>query len=298
MAKTDPIFTIVTPSYNQASFLEETILSVLTQKGDFTIQYIIADGGSSDGSVEIIKKYDELLKNGKLKLNCKGIILTWWSRKDKGQSDAINQGFKLAKGKYIAWLNSDDYYVQGALEGALKALGRNEKLGLVYGDYDMVDAEGNIVERKKAPRFDTARLIDEGNFIAQPSCFVTKRALDKVGLLNPKYHYALDYDLWVRIWRQFPTKKVDELWSKFRLHPNSKTVSLEKNFWKEEREISRENGAPFISQHLINHYHKTSPLMAFLLIKLRNAGRMIRRGEISLVFKRLFQNLSIMIRKK
>lgn len=298
MAKTTQTFSIVTPSYNQASFLEETILSILKQKGNFTIQYIIADGGSYDGSVEIIKKYDELLRDKKVVLNCKHIALTWWSRKDKGQSDAINQGFKLAEGKYIAWLNSDDYYVQGALEGALKAFASDEKLGLVYGDYDMVDAKGNIVERKKAAKFDLARLIDEGDFIAQPSCFFTKEAIDKVGLLNPKYHYALDYDLWIRIWKEFPVKKVDELWSKFRLHPSSKTVALEKNFWKEEREISRKHGAPFISQHLINHYYKTSPLLAFLLVKFRNAARMIRRGEIRLVLKRLFQNLSIIIRKK
>ena len=109
------IITIVTPSLNQGQFLEQTILSVISQKGDFYIDYIIADGGSTDNSVEIIKKYDSLLREKKFKIQCKGIKYRWWSKKDKGQAHALNMAFKTGQGDVVTWINSDDYFEENIL---------------------------------------------------------------------------------------------------------------------------------------------------------------------------------------
>ena len=111
-----PTYSIVTPSYNQAQFLERTILSVISQKGDFAIEYIIMDGGSTDGSIEIIKKYASQILDKTYPIRCKAVTLFRKSEKDKGQSDAINKGLRMATGDVVAWLNSDDTYRPGAFQ--------------------------------------------------------------------------------------------------------------------------------------------------------------------------------------
>lgn len=104
------VISIVTPSFNQGRFLEQTINSVITQEGDFYIDYIVADGGSTDNSVAIIKKYDDLIKSKEFICQCRGIEFSWWSQKDNGQPEALNNAFGRAKGDILAWINSDDYY--------------------------------------------------------------------------------------------------------------------------------------------------------------------------------------------
>src|SRR3990170_2770087 len=133
MMKKAPKITIVTPSYNQGRFIEETIKSVLSQEGGFYIEYLIMDGGSTDNSVEVIKKYDRLLKEGRWPVKCLGITYSWASEKDKGQSDAINKGFRQARGDYIAWLNSDDTYEPGAIGKAVDYLQAHPEYMMVYG---------------------------------------------------------------------------------------------------------------------------------------------------------------------
>src|ERR1035437_9764873 len=110
-----PVISIVTPSYNQGEFLAETIESVISQEGEFHIDYIIVDGASTDTSVEIIRHYDELLNERNWSIKCCGIRFRWTSGKDKGQTDALMKGFRIAKGDVYAWLNSDDTYLPGAL---------------------------------------------------------------------------------------------------------------------------------------------------------------------------------------
>ena len=125
--------TIVTPSYNQGQFIEQTIKSVLSQAGNFYIDYIIADGGSTDQSVSIIKKYNELIKNNQYPIKCLGIKFTWWTKPDAGQANAINNGFQIASGSILAWLNSDDYYEPGAIEYIVNKLRNNPDVDMVYG---------------------------------------------------------------------------------------------------------------------------------------------------------------------
>lgn len=167
-------FTIVTPSYNQGQYIEQTIKSVLDQAGDFFIDYIIADGGSTDKSVEIIKKYDNLLKNGLYPIKCNGIELHWWSKKDKGQSDAINQGFKIAKGEILAWINSDDFYEANAFKEVLEIFNAHTELDLVYGDgYVVKDGTSNkTIKRSTVGTFN--EFLRRYNYIFQPSAFWKK----------------------------------------------------------------------------------------------------------------------------
>src|SRR5574340_1418719 len=119
---TGPVITVVTPSFNQGRFIDETIRSVISQEGDFYLEYLIMDGGSTDETVDIIKKYDRLIKEGKWPVKCRGIEYRWVSEKDNGQADAVNKGFKIARGEILGWLNSDDTYLPGALGKALKYL--------------------------------------------------------------------------------------------------------------------------------------------------------------------------------
>ena len=195
----DIVFSIITPSYNQGQFIEETIKSVLSQEGNFFIDYIIADGGSTDNSVEVIKKYDQLLKNGEYPVKCRGIEYRWWSREDKGQSNAINQGFKVAKGDILAWINSDDFYEPGAFAYVLRKFKETPDAALIYGDGYIIrqDSKVKVLAPSKPGSFEM--LLREEISIYQPSAFFTKDVVQEVGFLDENLHYAMDYDLWLRI---------------------------------------------------------------------------------------------------
>lgn len=297
MAKAAPLFSIVTPSYDQADFLEDTIKSVLDQAGDFTIEYIIADGGSTDSSVEIIKKYEGLLKHGKYSLQNQGVMYQWWSKPDKGQPDAINQGFKLASGKIVAWINSDDIYEKEAFAQVAKAFEKNPNAGMIYGNFSEIDSKGKLIRPMKVMPFDLDIEINSGNIIPTPSTFFARKAVLEVGLINPKYHYAFDYDLFIKVAKRYPVVYVNSYWSMFRLHGGSKTVSLEKKFWPEEREISRAHGGKFFSQHFINHHDRYHHRTTFIAVKAARTLSLILTGQFVTVFKKIANNIRHAIRK-
>ena len=179
-----PLVSIVTPSYNQARFLEKTMRSVLEQ--DYApIEYMVVDGGSKDGSVNLIRKYENKL--------------AWWvSEKDSGQAEAINKGLARAKGEIVAWLNSDDYYMPGAVTAAVKALQENPQAGFVYGDVRVVAEDESVVNQLTYGDFG---LVDLMSFqiIGQPSVFMRRDTLDRAGYLDPSYHLLLDHQLWIRL---------------------------------------------------------------------------------------------------
>jgi glycosyltransferase involved in cell wall biosynthesis len=262
-----PTFTIVTPSFNQGDFIEETIKSILDQEGSFTIEHIIADAGSKDETVKIIKKYARALERGTYPIKCKGVSMVWWSKPDKGQSDALNQGFRLAKGEIVAWLNSDDVYQPGALKAAQQAMKAHPKAGLVYSDHMEIDGKSRELRRLELPDFDFG-YVANGNIVSQPASFMRKAALDKVGLLNPDYHYAMDYDLWMRIAKKYEVIHVPGYWAGFRLHDDSKTVALASKFYKEERAVSRENGGRFFSRIYLHRLSERRPFLARIVGKL------------------------------
>jgi glycosyltransferase involved in cell wall biosynthesis len=209
---------IVTPSFNQAQFLEQTIKSVLVQ--DYpNIEYFIVDGGSLDGSVDILKKYADKL--------------TWWiSEKDTGQADAINKGMSRMNGEIIAWLNSDDYYLPGAVRSAVDTFARHPEAVLIYGDVQAVDANGNTIN---LIRYDQLSIEDLLCFeiIGQSSVFMRSYALEKAGKLDPALHFLLDHQLWIRIARLGSLLHVPEIWSAARYHPAAKNRARAVDFGRE-----------------------------------------------------------------
>lgn len=218
------LISIVTPSYNQGGYLRETIESVLGQEGDFSLDYIIVDGGSKDQSVEIIRHYERLMNEGVWPVKCHGIRYRWISEKDRGQTDAIMKGFRMAKGEVLAWLNSDDTYLPGALQTAADAFSKEPDITVLYGKSHFTDVEGKVIGKYPTEPFDVRRLA-QFNFICQPSTFFRKSALDAVGGLDTSLHFVMDYDLWIRMAGKFKFRYIPEFLSTYRLHEASKTIS-------------------------------------------------------------------------
>jgi glycosyltransferase involved in cell wall biosynthesis len=219
-----PVFSIVTPSYNQGEFLAETIESVISQEGEFTIDYIIVDGGSTDNSVEIIRDFDIKLKGRKWPISCKGINFRWLSEKDQGQSDALAKGFRMAQGGIFAWLNSDDVYLPGALRTVATFFREHSDSGLLYGEAHYCDTESNVIGRYRTEEFSFVKLA-WFNFICQPSAFFRNEVFEAVGGLDETLNFAMDYDLWIRVGKQFPCRYIPDYLSMYRLHDASKTIS-------------------------------------------------------------------------
>jgi glycosyltransferase involved in cell wall biosynthesis len=205
-----PLVSIVTPSFNQAHYLEEAMLSVLNQ--DYpAIEYLIADGGSTDGSLEIIQKYANRL--------------AWWvCEPDRGQADAINKGLARARGEYVAWLNSDDAYLPGAVSAAVKALQADATLGLVYGDVFSIDENGRAFNKMQYGDWGLDGLMSF-HIIGQPGVFMRRSVQAQVGELDTRYHYMLDHQLWLRIAALSPIHYVNQTWARARFHPAAKNVA-------------------------------------------------------------------------
>jgi glycosyltransferase involved in cell wall biosynthesis len=226
------LVSIITPSYNQARFLEKTIHSVLEQ--DYAeIEYIIVDGGSDDGSLEIIQQYAPRL--------------SWWvSEKDQGQTDAINKGFARARGDVLAWINSDDTYNAGAVREAVAYLQAHPQAGMVYGDANLIDENDRVIGRFPAKQTDYRRLRHGYVHIPQQSAFFRADLWRKVGPLDPTFYFAMDYDLWVRLAALAPLDYYPRLWANFRLHSSAKTIAADDRCWPEMLRVHRRlGGSPF-----------------------------------------------------
>lgn len=228
----DPItFSIITPSYNQGKFLEDAIKSVLIQKGNFYIDYIIMDGGSTDNSVEIIKKYEGLILNRKLAINCKGIKYRWRSEKDEGQADAIEKGFALTSGDIGAWLNSDDVYYNDEVFASVSRYFISEDIDLLIGNGTLTDKEGNFIGDYRTEKIDIKELIFLDYHILQPSAFLRLEYFKKNNF--DKYlNYTFDVEFFIRLLKKgIKYKKIKEYLSCFRIYPEIKTMSgLEKRY--------------------------------------------------------------------
>jgi glycosyltransferase involved in cell wall biosynthesis len=206
-----PLVTIVTPSFNQAAFIEETINSVLNQSYD-PIEYLVIDGGSTDGSVEILKRYEGRLR--------------WISEPDQGQGDAINKGFRLAKGSLLGWLNADDLLYPNAVSTIVTHFRTNPASAFVYGDALAIDRQGHAYGRRThvAPcNFDL--LLHQGDFIVQPSAFWRAELWQKIGELDLAWRYVLDYDYWLRVAQKYDLAYIPQFLSKERLYASAKTFS-------------------------------------------------------------------------
>lgn len=229
-----PLVSIITPSYNQARFLERTMRSVLDQ--DYSnIEYIVMDGGSTDGSVEIIQRYA-------------GRLSAWASEPDRGQTDALNKGFALAKGEILAWLNSDDVLQPGAVSAAVAAYRAHPEAGVVYADATFIDENDRLIGNFPA-RQTNYRLLRQGYVhIPQQAAFFRADLWRKVGPLDPTFYFAMDYDLWVRLAKEAPVIYLPgSVWASFRLHGDAKTIAADDRCWPEMMRVHLRDGGSWFS---------------------------------------------------
>ncbi|MFN3490933.1 MAG: glycosyltransferase family 2 protein [Anaerolineales bacterium] len=233
-----PLVSIVTPSFNQAEFLEKTIQSVLMQDYPY-IEYIVIDGGSSDGSVEVIKKYQDKIKH-------------WVSEPDKGQTEAINKGFAKAAGDILAWLNSDDTYTPKAVGEAVKYLIENPNVAMVYADCNFIDEHDNVIGKFNAKQTNYKLLREGFVHIPQQTMFFRKKYWSE---LDPSFYFAMDYDLWTRIAKQAEIKYLQgNVWANFRIHTSSKTNVNDMRGWDEMLRVHYRDGGSFFAPIVAKYY--------------------------------------------
>ena len=248
-----PVISIITPSYNQAEYLEQTILSVLNQ--DYpAIEYIIIDGGSTDGSVEIIKKYESRLAY-------------WQSKPDKGQSDAIHTGFSKATGDVIAWINSDDYYEDGALRLVGEFYAQHPDTIMAHGDYYTEYPDGSKTLKPKIS-YDFKACLYAYMMVAQQSSFFRRDAYFAIGGLNQALHYCMDYDLFLRLGHAYPGRihLIKKSLSTFRLHPDCKSWSDKEKFKPEIKAVRGQfRQEPRALSKLKEKYYLAKVILKFLL---------------------------------
>jgi|MudIll2142460700_1097286.scaffolds.fasta_scaffold39763_3 hypothetical protein len=209
------LVTIVTPSFNQGAFIGHTIRSVLSQ--DYgAIEYLVYDAGSTDNTHEVLRSYQARIRT---------IVAA-----DGGQADAINRGFRSARGEIVAWLNSDDLYLPGAVASAVAYLGDHPQCAMVYGDAYYVDAAGQRIGRY--PTGPVSRLA-EGCYICQPATFMRREAVAAVGYLDASLQFCMDYDLWLRLASRYAVEYLPIPLACSRLHPGAKTVAQQLAFHRE-----------------------------------------------------------------
>jgi glycosyltransferase involved in cell wall biosynthesis len=202
------LVTVVTPSFNQGRFIRATIESVLAQ--DYAhLQYLVMDGGSTDETLDILKSY--------------GSRFEWVSESDRGQAHAINKGWQRGKGEVLAWLNSDDVWLPGAVSRAVRYLVEHPACGMVHGEADFVDEEGRVVRRYPTYPFSAERIREECT-VCQPTAFIRRTALDRVGYLNESLHYCMDHEYWIRLSRSFAIGSLPDRLAQSRWHASCKTV--------------------------------------------------------------------------
>lgn len=232
-----PKISVITPSFNQGKYIKATIESVLSQNYP-NLEFIVVDGGSTDETVNILKSYGNKLK--------------WVSKKDRGQSHAINKGLKMASGELLAYLNSDDVYLPGTLKyvGEYYASHRSD---WITGDCDLIDENGAVILKtnwlvgtyKKflsiiySPL--TLKIVD--NMIPQPSTFWSRRAYEKIGGFNESYHYVMDYDYWIRLSKFYKPVFLPRVLSGFRAQSESKSETSRDKLMAEGDIMLKANGA-------------------------------------------------------
>jgi glycosyltransferase involved in cell wall biosynthesis len=208
-----PTVTVVTPAYNQAEFLRDTIESILSQ--DYpNIEYVVLDDGSTDDTPKILADYGDRFR--------------WETHENMGQTATINKGWSMTGGEIITWLNSDDtFYDSSCVREAVEYLIEHPEVGIVFGDSMFTEADGTeLGPSRPIIDFTYEKMVRTcENFISQPSAFIRRAVIEKVGDLDARYYYFMDWDLWIRAGIYFKIEHVDAIWSTYRLHAESKTVA-------------------------------------------------------------------------
>lgn len=222
-----PSVSIITPSLNHGRFIENTILSVLSQ--DYPdIEYIVIDGGSTDNTLNILSKYSSRIK--------------WISEPDCGQADAVNKGIDMAKGEILGWLNSDDTYNPGAVRKVVEQFMQKHQLIMLYGDAFFIDIDDRVLDKYPTEEFSLRRLMDTC-FICQPAAFLKKEAIITAGLLDAGMKTCMDYEYWIRVGKVFSADRIayirGEYLANSRMYPENKTYAMRETVYKEGMKIQK-----------------------------------------------------------
>lgn len=262
-----PKISIVMPSYNQAKYLERTILSVLNQNYP-NFEFIIIDGGSTDGSVEIIRKYE-------------GHLAYWHSGPDSGQSNALNHGFSKATGDIVGWMNSDDLYLPGAFGRVVEAFRVRPEAGVVFGDWWEIDSEDEVTSVNYAFDFSLGHFIHEGFHLNSQAMFWRREAHERFGEFDVKLHRTMDYDLILRLGLvegQDAFFRIPHSLVCFRRHEEQKTRGYDRVVRDEHRRIALKNGIG-IKYSLLGN-------AARLMYRFRRAYWYVKRGGFTYLVER------------
>lgn len=247
-----PKISVITPSYNQASFIKQTIESVISQ--DYpNLEYIVIDGGSDDGSVEIIKSYKDKLSY-------------WVSETDNGQAHAVNKGLKVATGDIIGWLNSDDIYLPGTLKKVARYYQELPDADVIYGNHVVTTQGGDFLWTKKELPFSLRRL-EHHSYMSQPATFFKASVVEKCGILDEQLHFLLDWEYFIRLGKKCKFTHVSDVFATYRLHKVAKTAiqSGQDRFLEEKKKIVNKLRYSPTSNVALNHiYHGIMQVISIL----------------------------------
>lgn len=254
-------FSIITPSYNQAAYIEQTILSVERQAG-VEKEHIVIDGQSNDGTIEVLKKFPQLI---------------WVSERDNGQADALNKGLKIATGDIIGWINSDDYYAEAAFASVAEYF-KDPTTMWVIGNLSYVfDATGEIVENS-SPAVTYRRLLANPDIVRQQPTFFRRDFLQRVGGWDSEQFMTMDYELWVRLAKESTPRMALETWAYFRTHALQKTSHANiLRQWHEIKKILKRERAGFPTRFRIGASKRIQWLKGFVKSRLISTGLLDQR---------------------
>ena len=232
---------IITPSYNQGEFIEETINSVLAQNID-NIDYLIVDGSSTDKTIDILNKYRDKIR--------------FISEPDKGQTDAVNKGIQMTNSEIIGWINSDDLYYPGTLQKVREFFLNNPEVDFLYGNANHIDRQGSFMEPYPNKPWDPLWLREQC-FICQPAAFFRRSLVEKCGFLNEKLHYCMDYEYWLRLSQNNNVKvaHLPEILAASRLYPETKTMGSRFNVAKEINQMQKKILGKVSDSWVIHYAH-------------------------------------------